>query len=96
MEKDSSKVSTKPPLFDTIGKDPLEADSIGRRPRGSFHLEQAMVILDCEMSFKTSLLGISPSSSMFFFFNISLLGSEPTDIPFQDLLVLRNFDTALL
>ena len=39
-------VSIKPPLLDTMGKDPLEADSKGRRPRGSFHLEGAIVILD--------------------------------------------------
>jgi len=83
IEKTSVKVSTKPPLLETIGKDPLEADSIGRRPRGSSHLEQATVILDFEISCKTSLLEISPSSTISLFLCISLLGSEPTAIPFH-------------
>ena len=83
IEKPSVKVSTRPPLLETIGKDPLEADSIGRRPRGSSQLEQAIVILDSEISCKASLLEISPSSTISLLFCIFLLGSDPTAIPFH-------------
>jgi hypothetical protein len=88
------RVSVSPPFLDTIGKDPLEEDSIGNRPSGSFQQEHATVILESEIKFNTFLLETSPSSNIFLFGRIFLLGSVPTAIARQFLFFETNFERA--
>ena len=89
------RVSVSPPLLETIGKDPLEEDSIGNRPSGSFQQEHATVILETDIKFNTFLLEIVPSSNIVLVGEIFLLGSVPTAIARQFLLIKINFERAL-
>ena len=72
-------VSVKPPLFDTIGNEPLLAASNGKRPRGSSVVELATAIKDFYRNFKTFSLLIKPNSLIEEFTRISLLDSSPIE-----------------